>query len=486
MPHVSINSGGTLAPGTPGTPGTITLGPLTLNSGSMLSYQLGTPNVVGGPTNDLTNVNGMLTVNGDTLFVTNSANFGPGTYRLINYTTGTSPGGIGAIVVGTLPNGDTGVIQTSIANEVNLIVTAAPATTKFWDGTTMVGDGVVHGGNGTWNNTFTNWTTETGTPNSAWGGIDAVFTAAAGTVTVAAPIVYQSIQFSTSGYVLTASAGGTLRPTGVAPIIVDGGLTATIGTPIVGSGGVDKTGLGTLIITGANTYTGGTTITAGTLQIGDGGTTGSIVGNIVNNDILAFDRSDVFTFPGVISGTGGLEQIGSGILVLSAVNSYTGPTDVVAGILDVTGSIASSSLTTVLSGAALTGTGTVGNTQINSGATFAPGNGTPGTSMTVSGNLAFQSGAFYVVQVNAATASFTTVSGTASLSGTVDAVFAPGTGFMKQYLILQSAGLGGTTFSDLATFGLPPGFIASLSYSPGDAFLNLTAALGLRRGADRQ
>ena len=46
--------------------------------------------------------------------------------------------------------------------------------------------------------------------------------------------------------------------------------------------------------------------------------------------------------------------------------------------------------------------------------------------MTVSGNLAFQSGAFYVVQVNPTTASTTNVSGTASLAGTVGAIFAPG------------------------------------------------------------
>ena len=39
--------------------------------------------------------------------------------------------------------------------------------------------------------------------------------------------------------------------------------------------------------------------------------------------------------------------------------------------------------------------------------------------MTVAGNLAFQSGAFYVVQVNPTTASTTNVSGTASLAGTV-------------------------------------------------------------------
>jgi autotransporter-associated beta strand protein len=473
---VSINSGGTLAPGTPDPPGTITLGPLTLNSGSILSYRLGTPNVVGGPTNDLTNVNGSLTINGDTLFVNNAANFGPGTYRLINYTVGAAPGGIGQIVVGTLPDGDTGVIQTSIPNQVNLIVTAAPPTTQFWDGSNTTPNGVVDGGTGTWNNTLTNWTNETGTANASWQGISAVFAGAPGTVTVAEPIAYQSIQFSTGGYLLVASPGGTLMPTGVAPIIVDGGLTATIAAPITGSGGVDKNGLGTLILMGTNTYTGSTTVSFGTLQIGNGGTTGSILGDVTNNGTLAFNRSDTVTFPSVISGSGELTQLGPGTLVLTGNSTYTGPTNIVGGALEVNGSIADSSLTTVNAGTMLFGTGTVGTTDV--GGTFAPGNGTPGTSMTVAGNLTFQPSATYMVFVNPSTSSLANVTGAASLAGTVDASFAPGSYASKQYLILQSAGLNGTTFSGLTTTGLGPGFVTSLSYSADDAFLNLTAELG--------
>jgi uncharacterized protein with beta-barrel porin domain len=109
---------------------------------------------------------------------------------------------------------------------------------------------------------------------------------------------------------------------------------------------------------------------------------------------------------------------------------------------------------------------------------FAPGSGTPGSSMTVFGNLAFQSGALYVVYLNPTTSTFAKVTGIASLAGTVDAVFAPGSYMTKQYTVLQSGGLGGTTFSGLATSGLGAGFDASLSYSADDVLLNLSAALG--------
>jgi autotransporter-associated beta strand protein len=90
-----------------------------------------------------------------------------------------------------------------------------------------------------------------------------------------------------------------------------------------------------------------------------------------------------------------LIKYGMGTLTIAGDATYTGSTTINAGTLEVDGSIASSSLTTVNGGAKLTGAGTVGATQINSGGLFAPGNGMPGSSMMIAGDLAFQSGDFW-------------------------------------------------------------------------------------------
>ena len=128
----------------------------------------------------------------------------------------------------------------------------------------------------------------------------------------------------TSSKAITLDAGG-------GTFLADAGTTSTLSGVISGVGLLTKDGLGTLTLTGANIYTGGTTINAGTLQIGNGGTSGSIAGDVSDNATFAFNRSDSVTFGGVISGTGALAQIGSGTLTLTADNSYGGGTTINTG-----------------------------------------------------------------------------------------------------------------------------------------------------------
>jgi autotransporter-associated beta strand protein len=233
----------------------------------------------------------------------------------------------------------------------------------------------------------------------------------------------------------------------------------------------------------------------GEVKIADlttGGTSfGSIAGagtyNLGSKQLTVGSNNDSTTVSGVIEDHfpgvnldqvgGSLVKVGSGTLTLSGVNAYTGSTTVSAGELIVNGSIALSSLTTVNSGAALSGSGTVGPTAINTGGFLVPGPvGTPG-SMTVAGNLAFQSGAFYIVQVNPTTASSTNVSGTATLAGTVGALFLPGSYLTRSYPILTAGGGLTGTFDALATRGLPSNFAARLNYIGSTVFLNLFAEL---------
>ena len=290
--------------------------------------------------------------------------------------------------------------------------------------------------------------------------------------------------------------GGTLQYTG-ATASTNRGFTLTAGTTssidvtynnltISGAsaattGALTKTGAGTLTFTAANGYTGLTTISAGTLAIGNGGTTGSIAGNVVNNAALSFNRYDAVTFAGDISGTGALQQNGAGSLALTGITSYTGTTTVNAGTLVVNGSIASSPLTTVNALGTLGGAGTVGNTAI-SGGTLAPGNSI-GT-LSVNGNLSFTAASSYRVEVSPSNADRVNVTGTATLGGaTVNASFAPGSFVARQYSILNAAGgLGGSTFGTLVNTNLPSNVTASLSYDANNAYLDLKLNFAVPRG----
>lgn len=99
---------------------------------------------------------------------------------------------------------------------------------------------------------------------------------------------------------------------------------------ISGARSIEKTGSNVLTLSGTNTYTGTTTINGGTLQIGNGAASGSVAGDITNNGTLVFNRSDDYTYGGIIDGTGDLIHDGS-ILRLASAQTYTGATSVKAG-----------------------------------------------------------------------------------------------------------------------------------------------------------
>src|SRR5262249_55156458 len=95
---------------------------------------------------------------------------------------------------------------------------------------------------------------------------------------------------------------------------------------------------GTLVLTGANTYSGATAIAASSaLQLGAGGTSGAIgSGAVTNNGVLILNRSDARTFANAIGGTGEVRKAGTGTLTLTGANTYSGPTNVLAGTLVLT------------------------------------------------------------------------------------------------------------------------------------------------------
>jgi hypothetical protein len=124
---------------------------------------------------------------------------------------------------------------------------------------------------------------------------------------------------------------------------------------------------------------------------------------------------------------------------------------------------APSSLTTVNSGGALHGSGTVDNTVINAGGFLVPSPvGLPGSR---------------ALPADPSTTSTTNVTITISLAGTVAADFAPGSYVNHSYAILTAAGGRTGIFDALATFGLPTSFAGSLHYTGNRALLNIMAEL---------
>ena len=175
-------------------------------------------------------------------------------------------------------------------------------------------------------------------------------------------------------------------------------------------------------------------------------------------------------FSGTISGTGGLTKVGSGMLLLAGANSYAGPTNVNAGILNVNGSLASA--VSVNAGGTLMGNGMIGGLNVLSGGIIAPGNSI-GT-MNVAGNASFAPGSIYQVEANGAGQSDKIVAGgTAALNGGTVQVLAQNGAYARKttYTILTAnGGVSGTFAGVTSNFSF---LTPTLTYDANNIFLNL-------------
>ena len=108
---------------------------------------------------------------------------------------------------------------------------------------------------------------------------------------------------------------------------------ASSNTPV----SVVKSGSGRLVLGGGNGFTGRTFINEGIVQLGSGGTAGSIAtaSEVVTQPgtTFAVNRSNAVALPNVISGGGQFTQLGSGSTTLSGSNTFTGPVNADGGAL---------------------------------------------------------------------------------------------------------------------------------------------------------
>jgi uncharacterized protein with beta-barrel porin domain len=252
-------------------------------------------------------------------------------------------------------------------------------------------------------------------------------------------------------------------------------LTGTTSTSIIWQ--IDQ---GTLAVTSdANLGAQGSILLGnGTLQF-LGSTTSTREMSLNGNSTIGVANGSSVTLSGNIAGGGSLTVAGGGELTLAGTDTYSGPTNVVSSVLNVTGQLKDTSEIDVGTNSTLLGTGVVTSAVIANGAGLVAGNETAGSQMTFLKNLTFQSGATYRVDVSPTASSFAGVLGTATLGGaTVEAVFANGSYVAKQYTILRATGgVSGTFASTVTNVGLPSNFSTSLSYDGTDAFLNLSLSL---------
>lgn len=248
-----------------------------------------------------------------------------------------------------------------------------------------------------------------------------------------------------------AAGGNTLVNAGT---ISGGFLIAIQGSSgvdtILNSGTISGGGSGAIDLSGGDdslTLAPGSTIT-GTVR----GGTGTDTLNFGGSGSASFDLSNI----GAALQYDEFEQLkktGSSVWTLTGTTAFSGTTTVDAGGLLVNGTLPS---VVTVNGGYLGGTGTVGGLVVSSGGTVAPGNSI-GT-LNVNGNVAFNAGSTFQVEINAAGQSDRiAATGTATLNGGTVQIVPLGAGFIAntQYTILTATGGVSGSFASLTSSGSP-------------------------------
>lgn len=247
--------------------------------------------------------------------------------------------------------------------------------------------------------------------------------------------------------------------TGMLTIANGGTVSTTLGMEIAASAG----STGTLVIGAAS---GQVAVAPGTL------TTPSVAFGAGNGSIVFNHTASNYVFAPAIAGAGAVRVEAGTTILTGASGGFTGTTTVNSGTLVVNG-VLGGTLDVLVAGR-LQGTGTVGNTMVSG--TIAPGNSI-GT-LNVAGDITFDAGSTYEVEVNAAGQSDRiNATGTATINGgtvkvlNAPGVYAPG----SSYTILSAAdGVTGTFASLTQAAPLSTPFLSfGLSYGQHAAYLNV-------------
>ena len=341
-------------------PGSATAGHLTLNGGTLHSSADFTMNanrgIALGTSHGTINVDGSrtltyggiiagsnnLTKSGDGILLLSGANTYSGDTIISDgtlQTTGTladttdvsvSSGAIYDVDATDTIQSLSGAGSVELANSITL--TTGDSGNDTFSGVISGSGNLAKAGSGTFTLSGTN--TYTGTTTITAGTIsisaDSGLGAAPGSATAGHLTLNGGTLQSTADFTLNSNRGIALG-SNHGTINVDGSTTLTYGGIIAGSNNLTKSGNGTLLLSGINTYSGTTTISAGTLNVSGQLGSGTYSSNIINNGILQYSSSSNQTLSGVISGSGSLLKDGSGELILSGTNTYVGSTTLSAG-----------------------------------------------------------------------------------------------------------------------------------------------------------